>query len=565
MSVAGNVDAMTALRVLIAACVAVALTVLARWLRDRRVRAEQEHQRTLYALAEEIFAAPTPKAIAEKLAAVVPALTQATSVNLFVYQRRTRSLERLPTPAEPEPMAASLDAPPEGLASAAVICFRNRTPLQIPDVRRNPLVKVGAKMNLPRSAMFIPLLSQQEVLGVLELGNARGTGFFTPKEQADAQHIANQTAAALRFQERQTTREQLLHSEKLAASGQLISGVATELKAPIESIVNLAASLAAHAGSPPSQAELVRLSGESQRASEIVARLVSFAHDDDSPSAANFDVHELAAELIRFREPEWKSLGIEAQQRLATEPAQVMGFRRQIEQALLNLIVHAERRAARTSHKTLSIQGSSIANRILLEIGYSTPDEEEAADPFSAASVLEGASLGLAVCQGIIRSHGGDVRFRSRGGLARFEVELPLVQEDWETPSPAESRNPPRALTVMLVDPDPAAQTRLLSALAARGHRGIPAAAQEASELVQRLRFDAVFWALGPFSRPWTEFYEEIRGRTATFVLVSDGWDPELARRLEENHDFLLTRPVQDAEMDRILTEAEVRSRQPSH
>ena len=564
MSVGGNVDAMTAMRVLIAACIAVSLTVLARWLRERRVRAEQEHQRTLYALAEEIFAAPTPKAIAEKLASVLPTLTQATSVNLFVYQRRTRSLERLPTPAEPEPMAASLESPPEGLASAAVICFRNRTPLQIPDVRRNPLVKVGAKMNLPRSAMFVPLLSHQEVSGVLELGNSRSTGFFTPKEQADLQHLANQTAAALGFQERQATREQLLHSEKLAASGQLISGVATELKAPIESIVNLSASLAAHAGTPPSQAELVKLSGESQRASEIVARLVSFAHEDDSPSAANLDVHELVTELIRFREPEWKSLGIEAQQRMATEPAQVMGFRRQIEQALLNLIVHAERRAARTTPRTLSIQSSSIANRILLEIGYSTPDEEEADDPFSAESVLEGASLGLAVCQGIIRSHGGDVRFRSRGGLARFEVELPLVQEDWEA-SPAENRTPPRALTVMLVDPDPAAQTRLLSSLAARGHRGIPAAAQEASELVQRLRFDAVFWALGPFSRPWTEFYEEIRGRTATFVLVSDGWDPELAKRLEDNHDFLLTRPVQDAEMDRILSEAEMRTRQPSH
>jgi len=556
-------EAMLPVRVWTSAAIAVTLTGLAWWRRERRVRAEHASQRILHGLAEDIIAAPTPAAIAEKLATVLPSVTQATSVNLYLYQRGTKSLERVPTSAEPEPMAASVDSPPEGLVSAAVVCFRNRTLLHIPDVRRNPLVKVGAKLSLPRSAMFVPLYSQQEMLGVLEVANARKTGFFRAEEQADVQHLANQAAAALRLQERHAIREQLFHSEKLAATGRLISGVASELNAPIGNIAKLAAALAAHAENPPSRADLVKLSGESHRASEIVSRLVSFAREDDPPPSI-LDINEIAAGLFRFREPGWKTEGVQAQDRLSREPAPVLGSRSQIEQVLLNLLVHAERRAVQSPAKTLSIHSSVMARKVLVEIGYSTTAEEETgADPFSAASLLGGNSLGLGVCQGIVRGNGGEIRFRGGAGLALFELELPLAQ-DARSSASAEARKPPRALTVMLVDPDTATQKQILGLLAARGHRGVPVAPREAVDLAQRLRFDAVFWLLSQGGATWTEFYDTIRGQSPVFVLVSDGWDSTLAQRLEQNQSFLLARPVQEAEMDRILAEIEARSRPAS-
>jgi C4-dicarboxylate-specific signal transduction histidine kinase len=547
-------------RVWIGAAIAAALTALAWWRRERRVRAEHERQRILHGLAEDIIAAPTPAAIAEKLATVLPSVTQATSAILYLYQRRTKSLERVPTSAEPEPMAAALDSSPEGLVNAAVVCFRNRTLLHIPDVRRNPLVKVGAKISLPRSAMFVPLYSQQEMLGVLEVDNARKTGFFRPDEQADVQHLANQAAAALRLQERQAMREQLFQSEKLAATGRLISGVAGELNAPIANIVKLAAALSAHAEIPPSRADLAKLSGESYRASEIVSRLVSFAREDD-PAPSIVDINEIAAGLFRFREPEWKTAGIHAQDRISGEPAPVLGSRSQIEQVLLNLLVHAEHRAAQTPSKTLSLHSSVIAQKVLVEIGYSTTAEEETSggDPFSAASLLGGNSLGLGVCQGIVRGNGGEIRFRGRAGLANFEVELPLIRDAVKSAGP-QPRKPPRAMTVMLVDPDPAAQKRILALLAARGHRGVPVAPREAVDLAQRLSFDAVFWLLSSNGPTWTEFYETIRGQTPAFILMGDAWDATLAQRLEANRSFLLVRPVQEAELDRILGEVEARS-----
>jgi C4-dicarboxylate-specific signal transduction histidine kinase len=558
-------EAMVGVRVWTGVAIAAVLTALAWWRRERRVRVQHTNQRILHGLAEDIIAALTPAAIAEKLATVLPTVTQATSVNLYLYQRRTKSLERVPTSGEPEPMAASIDSAPEGLVNAAVVCFRNRTLLHIPDARRNPLVKMGTKVSLPRSAMFVPLYAQQEMLGVLEVENARKTGFFRPEEQADVQHLANQAAAALRLQERQVMREQLFHSEKLAATGRLISGVVSELNAPIGNIAKLAAALAAHADSPPSRADLLKLSGESHRASEIVARLVSFAREDD-PSPAIVDINEIAVGLFRFREPEWKSDGIQAQDRLSREPSPVLGSRSQIEQVLLNLLVHAERRAAQSPAKTLSLHSSVIARKVLVEIGYSTAADEEVSggDPFSAASLVGGSSLGLGVCQGIVRGNGGEIRFRARTGSANFELELPLAQDNVKTSSGPDPRNPPRPLTVMLVDPDDATRKQLLSLLAARGHRGVPVSAREAMDLAGRMRFDAVFWLPSPGAPAWTEFYDTIRVQVPVFVLVSDGWDSALAQRLEQYQSILLTRPVQEGELDRILGEVDARTRPAS-
>lgn len=531
--------------------------VLIAWfLRERRLKAERERLRIFHGLSEDIIAAPAPGAIAEKLATVLPSVTEASSAALYLYQRRTKSLERVPTSADPEPMAASIDSPPEGLANAAVVCFRNRTLLNIPDVRRNPLIKAGAKMSLPRSAMFVPLFNQQETLGVLEVANTRRTGFFSPEEQADLQHLANQAAAALKLQERQSMREQLFHSEKLAATGQLISGVAAELRAPLDSIVKLAAALAAHQGVPPTQRDLLLLVGESQRAAEIVSKLVSFASEDDREPEL-VDANAELAELAHFRAPEWKALGLRVQNRLSPEPAKVLASRGQIQQVMLNLLVHAEQRAAQSPAKTISIQSSTIAQKAVTEIEYSTSQDETSLDPFSAGSQLSGDSLGLGVCQSIARSHGGEIRFRSRSGSARFELELPISQDASAIPLAEAAKQ--RPLTLMLVDADSATQRPLLTMLALRGHRTVPAATHEAVDLSQRLKFDAVFWALHP-GGSWTESQEALRAHVPAFVLVGDGHNPELARHLESDQNFFLARPIQDQELDRILAEAASRN-----
>ena len=104
----------------------------------------------------------------------------------------------------------------------------------------------------------------------------------------------------------------------------------------------------------------------------------------------------------------------------------------------------------------------------------------------------------------------------------------------------------------------------MLNLLSARGHRTVPAPAEEAADLSQRLRFDGVLWAMHPTGPRWSDSQERIRAHVPFFVLVSDGYDAELARSLEESGGFLLARPVQDAELDWVLKQMESREGTPT-
>jgi signal transduction histidine kinase len=573
LKVSGTGMGLTAL-LLAAAIGLAALFFTLRWMRTRRMRAQHRAMRTFHTLCEEIIAAPSPSEIAEKLMTVLPSITQATGAWLYIFNRRTKSLERVATQDDPEPMVVPVESPgDEDLVSGAAVCFQSRKQLNIPDVRRSRYLNTRTKQRSPRSAIIMPLATQGDILGVLEAGNAERLGFFTIEEQASIQHLANQVAAALKLQEQRAMREQLFRSEKLAATGQLISGVANELRAPLEVILHLSVQLAAllAGGDRDSlpERDLRLLAAESRRASEIVSRLVSFARPEDS-AMRHFDVNALLAGLVQFREPELKALELRLQNRLAPEPAFVLGAQGQIEQVFLNLLVHAEQSAADVPQKTVSIVTSVIAGHVLVEIGYSARGGEDAAiETGGLDSLAESGTAGalsLGVCRSIVLNHGGGMRFSRRAGLACFEVELPVVMRSEASIDSRNAGKPERALTIMLVDPDTGQQRQLLGLLSMRGHRVVPVAPEEAADVAQRLRFDAVLWAMrmsgAGGGAKWSELQERARASIAAFVLVSDGYDAELARSIEQGGSFLLGRPIQEAELDRILRQIDARAPQ---
>jgi CheY-like chemotaxis protein len=233
-----------------------------------------------------------------------------------------------------------------------------------------------------------------------------------------------------------------------------------------------------------------------------------------------------------------------------------------LEQLFLNLLIHAEQRVALSPLKSLTLQSSLMGGQAHVEIVYSIAPEDPLAevDPLAPNQTAEGVALGLGVCLGIAKTHGGDIRFHSRAGAAHFDVNLPLVGgAEHTTAETVEDSKPSRPLTVMIVDSGPAAQRPLISMVGARGHRAVPVNPQEAVELLQRLKFDAVFWAIRPGGSSWGESHDRIRSQVAAFVLLSDGYDAELARSLEKGGGFLLPRPVQKAELDRVLREIQMR------
>jgi two-component SAPR family response regulator len=76
-------------------------------------------------------------------------------------------------------------------------------------------------------------------------------------------------------------------------------------------------------------------------------------------------------------------------------------------------------------------------------------------------------------------------------------------------------------------------------------------------DLAQRMRFDVAFCSLHAPGLNWVELSERMHSRAGAFVLLSDGYDAELTADFEGDGKFVLPKPVQETEFDRVLKRIE--------
>ena len=546
----------------VVACTAAALFLW--WFRDRRLADHRHGIRALYRLSEAIISSRSPSEIVRQLLATLPKVSQVSGVRLYLLVAKAESLDRVPSSLDPEPDSLPLDAD-----SGPAVCLRNRSLITIADTRRNPLYDSAAEPDPPRSVLFVPMFVEEEVLGVLELDHAEGVRQFSQDQRAAAQHLANQVGIALKLQEQESVREQLFRSEKLAAAGELVSGVVNELQDPLDTLATRAGLLPHRTDDSLLRRELQIIESEARRASEIVSRLVGLSRTDQA-KARPFDLNSLLGDLIRFREREWRLRGVRLRTLLADEPLTVLGAEAQLEQVFLNLLVHAEQSLQNQRERTITIGTRLLVQRAHVEIGFSsaaTSDSEEEVDPFLETDRAGDTRLGLPVCRGIVQSHGGEVRLlRDSNNGSRFELELPLAPDATREQVEARDREQKNArqLTVILTEPEPAAQRHLISLLSGRGHRAIPVtSAGEAVDLARRLHFDVALSSTYLPGSNWVEFYERVRNLVSAFVLLTEGRNADISRVFQTSDGFVLSKPVDEAEFDRLLSTIEATAEKP--
>lgn len=544
------------LGVFLSVVAALALTLAMARARGRRLEAQRQVIRKLFSLGEEVVAAGSHEQLVRQIRTVLPPLIRATGLRVYVYNRSAHALDEI----EPEPGSRPASIPidrAQGLVSAAVAaCFRNQALLSIPDARRSPFLEHPAEADRVRALLLAPMIAQGEIRGVLEVVDARRARDFGPDEQMMVQHVANQAAIALRLMEEQRVREQLSRTERMAAAGQLLSGVAAELRGPVSAIVRLTDAFLYNRRGPLSEEEMRTIAVEAERARNILERLVSFIQPERA-EARPVDLRSLLAQMLEFRRPHCAARGIELSEQLGAEPVWVLGSRGQLERVFLNLLMHAEQALDDSSEKRMSVSLSVLARRALVEIAYT------AAPPQMAAAGPERGDTGVlieGVIRGIVQSHGGETRLVRLGSVgSRMEVELPLAPDRTGAhPGLLGERFVPRLSTVLLVEPDSAARNRLMSLLSSRGYRVVPAgSAEQGAELAQRVRFDLVFCASQLPGLSWLDFFRTVQRRVQGFVLVTPAYDPELARELPEGEIHLLARPIVEIELERLLLSLE--------
>ena len=268
----------------------------------------------------------------------------------------------------------------------------------------------------------------------------------------------------------------LRQSEKLAAIGQLISGVAHELNNPLSAILLFVESLLQEERTPDDAEALTQIREQARRSRAIVRDLLSSARGGDVRRVRT-STRELLERIVRGLEPQVEELGAELRLALVAPLPDIDVDEPAIAQVLTNLVVNAAQAAGAGGTVWVRARPSGTSLQILVEdTGPGIPPEvmSRLFEPFFTTKPHgHGTGLGLPVSRGIVESHLGTLTAETipRGG-ARFTVSLPAMQEAIVTHEPPV--RPPSTVTdarrhVLVIDDEPSIRLALSRFFSRRG------------------------------------------------------------------------------------------------
>jgi PAS domain S-box-containing protein len=238
-------------------------------------------------------------------------------------------------------------------------------------------------------------------------------------------------------------RGQLIHSERLSAVGQLVSGVAHELNNPLQSILGFTELLIDAEERPELRRDLEQVRSEAIRAGKIVRNLLAFARRS-STERSIASVNDIVKTTIALRSYEFGSANIRLFESYAEGLPSVVVNPEEIQQVILNLILNAEQ-AMRAAHRggMLTITTNCVDGMITIEIRDDGPGVPATLtgrifEPFfSTKEVGEGTGLGLSIAMGIAEAHGGSLTLVPTEKGACFRLTVPAVDTGEGLPVPS--------------------------------------------------------------------------------------------------------------------------------
>ena len=328
--------------------------------------------------------------------------------------------------------------------------------------------------------------------------------------------------------------QQLIQSEKMAAIGQLVSGVAHEINNPLASISAFAQLLLSENRLSDQQRHSVDVvRAEAKRASRIVHNLLTFARQHKAEKVAA-DVNGILQDTLELRMYELTVRGIQVERELddRTPPVTMVDVH-QLQQVVLNLITNAEQamESRPGERHRLMLRTRRLDDMIRIEVedtGGGIPKEamHQLFNPFFTTKPTgKGTGLGLSISLGIVSEHNGRIWAENVPGGARFTVELPRVEYDdrvqlrFVDTAPAAR---PESLRILVADDEEPLRAALHQFLSTEGHTVVTVGS--GSEAIWRAegdeRFDVILLDLRMpdvsgqqvFER-WCAEREELRDR----------------------------------------------------
>ncbi len=359
-------------------------------------------------------------------------------------------------------------------------------------------------------AYLVILWSKDRVIGGLQVGS-RTPREFSPADVNLLIAVGSQIASAIErsmlyeetrqaYENLRRTQEQLLHSEKLAAVGQLISGVAHELNNPLTAILGYSQLLTSNGQMGQQGIEYAeKLYKQAQRTHRIVQNLLSFARQH-KPERVAAKINQILEDTLALRDYDLRMSNIRVNLDLAADLPVTAADPYQLQQVFLNLVNNAvDAILEHSKDGDLWVRTGINGDRLFIEFTDSGPGVQDASrvfDPFyTTKPVGKGTGLGLSICYGIITEHGGTIRVRNiptRG--AAFTIELPFQPAAAPaSKAPAQTAAAGKDGRILLVDQDDSVLEAVGTILRGRDHRVQTARdAREARALLEKHEFDLV-------------------------------------------------------------------------
>jgi len=304
------------------------------------------------------------------------------------------------------------------------------------------------------------------------------------------------TARRLAEQERTRLAEQLQHAQTMECVGRLAGGVAHDFN-NLLTVINGYCSLALEQLPAGDNLRTVieEIAQAGERAAELVKQLLAFSRKQPMRQEV-LNLNDVIAGMERTM----LSLAgedIEVILRLKASLWPVLADRRQLEQAILNLVINA--RDAMTGGGTLTITTSNITGaarcancpggylseryvRMAIRgtgVGIDEQAQAHLFEPFfTTKDIGKGTGLGLAMVHGVVTQNGGYICVESKPGQgAEFRICFPAAaQAGQDNMEPGEEESPPAGTeTILLVEDQREVRELLAATLRKYGYRVIEA------------------------------------------------------------------------------------------
>lgn len=311
-----------------------------------------------------------------------------------------------------------------------------------------------------------------------------------PERRLFTAHLRDLSARKAAEAEIERQRESLFQSEKMAALGSLLAGVAHELNNPLAVVLGQASMLCdGFAGPRPESAQdIERRARTIEQAAERCARVVrSFLAIARQRKAERREIHldEVVAQVLDLLAYGLRTAGIVVETSIPADLPAIGADPDQLHQVLLNLVVNAQQALeAKDGARMIRIlAGQDVrADQLWIAIADNGPGVPETIrnrvfDPFfTTKTVGEGTGIGLAVSRGLAEAHGGTLRLLDSSPLggAHFELRLPrggATSQAATDDAPAPATVPIGNLHALVVDDEPEIARTLAEILERRGYQ----------------------------------------------------------------------------------------------